>query len=117
MPWRTSVSSSRRTRRRSSPTCASRLPEGLVSIAVHCTAPAAKFPTKWFSLFPRVIAGPAASSTNNNPETPFLPTGGRFSSIRLLPPPHYNRFLQHDAQFDHRDRIDVVLVSPRNPLH
>jgi tRNA/rRNA methyltransferase len=41
----------------------------------------------------------------------------RVFSIRHLPPSHYNRLLQPDAQLDHRDRIDVVLVSPRNPLN
>ena len=43
----------------------------------------------------------------------FSPSG-RISSIRFLPPPHYNQFLLPEAQ---RDYIDVVLVSPRNPLN
>ena len=34
-----------------------------------------------------------------------------------LPPPHYNRLLQPEAQFAQCDRVDVVLVSPRNPLN
>jgi tRNA/rRNA methyltransferase len=49
-------------------------------------------------------------------ESGFSQLGG-ISPIRLLPPPHYNRLLQPEAQFDHRDRLDVVLVSPRNPLN
>lgn len=35
----------------------------------------------------------------------------------ISPPPHYNRLLLPHAQLDPCDRIDVVLVSPRNPLN